>query len=120
MNTKMKACFTPHIIMHSLIGLGLGIALATLVPSLQNVWIGVIIIAFAVALDMMRKKQSLHTNEPVMKPKHLIIGTIIALVILMGLVLMLKGGRTSNSENIIKTNLSQQLKQGSICRLTDV
>lgn len=56
MNAKMKACFTPHVIMHSLIGLGLGILLATLIPSLQNAWVGVVIIAFAVALDMMRKK----------------------------------------------------------------
>ncbi len=56
MNAKMKQCFTPHVIMHALFGLGLGILLATIVPSLQNVWVGVVIMVFAVVLDMMRKK----------------------------------------------------------------
>lgn len=55
MNDKMKACFTPHVMMHSLFGLGLGILLVNLVPSLNNVMIGVGAMVVAVVLDMMRK-----------------------------------------------------------------
>ncbi len=51
----MKACFTPHVLMHSLIGLGIGIVLTSLIPALQIVWLGVALIVIAVVLDMMRK-----------------------------------------------------------------
>lgn len=55
MDKKMKECFTPHAMMHSLMGLGLGLLLATLVPSLQLVWLGVVIVVVAMVLDFMRK-----------------------------------------------------------------
>lgn len=55
MNEKMKECFAPHTMMHSLFGLGLGVVLATLFPSLQMIWLGVGIMVVAVVLDMMRK-----------------------------------------------------------------
>lgn len=55
MNEKMKDCFTPHIMMHSLFGLGLGLIIAALVPSLANVLFGVVLLVVAVALDAMRK-----------------------------------------------------------------
>ncbi len=55
MNAKMKECFTPHAIMHSFVGLGLGLILAALVPSLASVLIGVVIVVIAGALDFMRK-----------------------------------------------------------------
>ena len=55
MNAKMKACFTPHVMMHSLIGLGLGLLLAALIPGLASVLIGLIVIVVGVVLDMMRK-----------------------------------------------------------------
>lgn len=55
MNEKMKACFTPHIQMHSLFGLGLGTLLATVIPGLREVWLGVAIMAVAVVLDATRK-----------------------------------------------------------------
>ena len=55
MNAKMKECFTPHAMMHSLMGLGLGLILAALVPSLASVLIGGVIVVAAVVLDMMRK-----------------------------------------------------------------
>jgi hypothetical protein len=55
MDKKMKSCFTPHVMMHSLFGLGLGIVLAYLVPSLSNLWLGVGLMVVAVALDAMRK-----------------------------------------------------------------
>lgn len=43
-----------------------------------------------------------------MKPKHLIIGTIIALIVIMAVVMVLKSGKTSNSEQVApKTDLSQ-------------
>jgi len=55
MNAKIKSCFTPHVLMHSLFGLGLGLLLSALIPSLSNVLLGVIIIVVALGLDMMRK-----------------------------------------------------------------
>ncbi len=55
MDKKMKECFTPHAMMHSLMGLGLGLLLAALVPSLQMVWLGVVIVVVAMVLDFMRK-----------------------------------------------------------------
>ena len=55
MNAKMKSCFTPHVMMHSLFGLGLGIFLVALVPSLSLWWLGVILMVVATALDAMRK-----------------------------------------------------------------
>ncbi len=55
MNAKMRSCFTAHIAMHSLFGLGLGILLATAVTGLRTVWLGVVLMVVAVILDMMRK-----------------------------------------------------------------
>lgn len=55
MSKKMKECFTPHSVMHSLIGLGLGITLVSLIPSLGMLWIGVLIIIVAMVWDMSRK-----------------------------------------------------------------
>lgn len=54
-NDKWKDCFTPHVLMHSLFGLGLGILLATLIPVLQLVWLGIVLMVVAVVADMMRK-----------------------------------------------------------------
>lgn len=56
MDKKMKSCFTPHVLMHGLLGLGLGILLATLFTGLQNVWLGVLLMVVSVVLDFMRKK----------------------------------------------------------------
>lgn len=55
MNEKMKHCFTGHVIMHSVFGLGLGLLLAALFPNLANVWIGVVLMVLAVVADVMRK-----------------------------------------------------------------
>lgn len=55
MNAKMKSCFAPHVLMHSLFGLGLGILLVALIPPLGMAWLGVVLIVVAVALDSMRK-----------------------------------------------------------------
>jgi len=55
MNAKMKSCFTPHTLMHSLFGLGLGIILVNFVPSLNSLWIGVVLVVVAIVLDTMRK-----------------------------------------------------------------
>jgi hypothetical protein len=52
---KMKSCFTPHIMMHSLFGLGLGVLLAAAVPGLRTVWLGVAVMAVALVLDATRK-----------------------------------------------------------------
>lgn len=55
MNEKVKACFTPHIVMHSLFGLGLGILLVSLVPSLSIIWLGLGLMVVAVVFDSKRK-----------------------------------------------------------------
>lgn len=53
---KAKSCFTGHVMMHSLFGLGLGILLVSLFPGLDIAWLGVAFMVIAVALDAMRKK----------------------------------------------------------------
>lgn len=55
MNEKIKSCFTPHALMHSLFGLGLGLIVAALVPGLASLWIGVVLCVVAFAMDAMRK-----------------------------------------------------------------
>jgi len=55
MSKKMKSCFAPHVLMHSLFGLGLGLIVAALVPGLASLWVGVVLCVVAVVLDMMRK-----------------------------------------------------------------
>ena len=50
-----NACFTSHVMMHSLFGLGLGILLVSLVPGLSSWLIGVALMIIALALDAMRK-----------------------------------------------------------------
>ncbi len=54
MNKKMQECFTPHAMMHSLFGLGLGILLAGLF-GITNVWLGLILMIVAIVWDYMRK-----------------------------------------------------------------
>lgn len=55
MDAKMKSCFTPHVLMHSLFGLGLGLLLAGLIPGLGNVLLGLVLMVVAIVVDMMRK-----------------------------------------------------------------
>lgn len=55
MNGKMKECFKPHAMMHYLFGLGLGILLVVLIPSLGAAWLGLVLMAIAVVADSMRK-----------------------------------------------------------------
>lgn len=55
MNKKMKECFTPHVLMHSLFGLGLGIILINLIPALNMTWLGLMLVVIAIVLDFMRK-----------------------------------------------------------------
>jgi len=56
MDKKMKSCFTPHVVMHSLFGLGLGLFLSSFIPGLSNWWLGLGLIILALVLDMMKKK----------------------------------------------------------------
>jgi hypothetical protein len=56
MNGKMKDCFTPHAIMHSLIGFGLGLLVGAIFA--QMLWLGIIAVVIVIvgtAWDMMRK-----------------------------------------------------------------
>jgi len=55
MNAKMKECFTPHVMTHSLLGLGLGLVLVSVLPSLGNLWLGLVLVGTALVLDFMRK-----------------------------------------------------------------
>lgn len=55
MNEKMKECFKPHVLMHSLFGLGLGILLSAVMESLRAAWLGIVLMVVAIGLDMMRK-----------------------------------------------------------------
>jgi len=55
MNNKMKSCFSGHVMMHSLFGLGLGLLFATWFTALRSIWLAVILMVLAVVLDMMRK-----------------------------------------------------------------
>lgn len=55
MNAKMKECFTPHAFMHNLMGLGVGLLLASLVSGLANMWLGLALIVIAMVTDSMRK-----------------------------------------------------------------
>ncbi len=64
MNT-MKECFSGHAVMHGLFGLGLGVLLTTLITSLQNIWIGIVLMVIAVLFDMMRKKPA---SKPPVSP----------------------------------------------------
>jgi hypothetical protein len=56
MNSKVKSCFEPHVLMHALFGLGLGLFIVSFVPMLANLWIGIGLMVIAFVLDMMRKK----------------------------------------------------------------
>lgn len=51
----MKECFTPHAMMHNLMGVGIGIVIITLIPALNNLWLGVGLVAVALVVDSMRK-----------------------------------------------------------------
>lgn len=53
MNSQMKACFTPHVIVHSLTGLGIGLILVNLIPSIANMGLtlGVIILVVGIVAD---------------------------------------------------------------------
>lgn len=55
MNGKMKECFTPHAMMHNLMGVGIGILIVVLIPALNNVWLGVGLVVVALVADSMRK-----------------------------------------------------------------
>ena len=55
LDKKMKECFTPHAMMHNLMGVGVGLILAALMPSLGTVMVGLVVIVVAAVLDMMRK-----------------------------------------------------------------
>lgn len=55
MSEKVKSCFTPHIYMHSLFGLGLGVLIVSLFPGLAMWWLGVLLMVVATVWDMMRK-----------------------------------------------------------------
>ncbi len=55
MNSKIKECFAPHALYHSLFGLGLGLLIAYFFSSVVNIWLAVILMVIAVVLDYFRK-----------------------------------------------------------------
>ncbi|MDO8487078.1 MAG: hypothetical protein Q7S45_02195 [Candidatus Curtissbacteria bacterium] len=54
----MKACTQPHALLHSLTGIGLGLILVALVPSLvaNALMFGVVVVVVGVVGEMMVKK----------------------------------------------------------------
>ncbi len=58
MKMDMKGCFTSHALLHSLAGLGVGLILVSLMPSLvaNALMLGVVAIVVAIVGDMMVKK----------------------------------------------------------------
>ena len=53
--SKMQDCMSPHVTMHALFGLGLGITLVTIFPSLSVLWLGLALMVAAWGLDYVRK-----------------------------------------------------------------
>ncbi len=55
MDKMMKECFTPHALVHSLAGLGVGLVLVGLMPNLamSGVMYGIIVVVVAIVLDFM-------------------------------------------------------------------
>ena len=51
----MKECMTPHAFMHTLMGMGIGLIVAALVPGLPLLAGGVVAVVVAFVLEMMRK-----------------------------------------------------------------
>ena len=58
MDKKIKACMKPHALAHSVAGLGVGLILVALVPSIaaMALKLGIIVIAAAVVFDFMVNK----------------------------------------------------------------
>lgn len=56
MKDIMRDCFSPHLLMHTLFGLGLGILAVRIFPGLALVWLGIGLMVVAVILDFMRKE----------------------------------------------------------------
>lgn len=54
MSGKMMQCCEPHVLMHSVLGIGAGIVLVSLIPALGNIWLGVLVLSIGILLDMMR------------------------------------------------------------------
>ena len=54
--TGINDCFTPHVLMHSLFGLGLGILAVVIFPGLAIAWLGIVIMVIAIVIDFMRKE----------------------------------------------------------------
>ena len=56
---NMKECFKPHVILHSAAGLGIGLVLASLIPTLSGkigLWLGLIIFVLTIIIDPMVNK----------------------------------------------------------------
>lgn len=53
----MKECMKPHALLHSLGGLGLGLAVAALWPDIATVTVGVIVFAVAMVGEFMIMKK---------------------------------------------------------------
>ena len=55
----MKECFKPHVVMHSLIGLGIGFILASFIPALSTstgLWLGIILVIIGIISEFIVNK----------------------------------------------------------------
>ena len=53
-SSKMQDCMSPHLLIHSLFGMGVGVTLVTIFPSLAVLWVGLALMVAAWGLDYMR------------------------------------------------------------------
>jgi len=56
---NMKECFKPHVVMHSLIGLGIGFILASFIPALSTstgLWLGIILVIIGIISEFIVNK----------------------------------------------------------------
>jgi len=59
MSKKTKDCFNFHIWLHTLLGFGLGILLATGLPILRSVWFGLALVVGAVVTDVLTENKNI-------------------------------------------------------------
>lgn len=58
MDKKFKECMKPHALLHALAGIGIGLILVNLIPTLVDnaLMLGVVVLAVAVVADFMVNK----------------------------------------------------------------
>jgi hypothetical protein len=60
MDQKMKECLKPHVLLHTVMGVGVGLVLAGLVPAVYGmaVTVGVVLVLVGLVGEFLRKSDS--------------------------------------------------------------